>query len=158
MRIPKIYLETTIFNFPFVDDAPDKKKDALKLFEEISEGKYIPYTSAYVIEELEKAGIELRAVMLELLEKYNIEVLPVSAEIESLAEIYVNEGVIPQKYSTDGIHIAVATVNDLDIILSYNFQHIVKRKTIIMSSIINKREGYKSIEIYSPTEVVEYVE
>ena len=96
--------------------------------------------------------------MLQLLEKYNIEVLPVSAEIESLAEIYVNEGVIPKKYSTDGIHIAVATVNDLDIILSYNFQHIVKRKTIIMSSIINKREGYQSIEIYSPTEVVEYDE
>ena len=43
----------------------------------------------------------------------------------------------------------------MDIIVSWNFQHIVKRKTIIMSSLVNNREGYKSIDIYSPSEVIE---
>jgi hypothetical protein len=49
----------------------------------------------------------------------------------------------------------VATINDLDIIVSYNFQHIVKLKTIMGTESINLREGYKRIGIYSPTEVIE---
>jgi len=55
----------------------------------------------------------------------------------------------------DGIHIAMATINNLDIIVSYNFHHIVKLKTIIGTESINLREGYKHIGIYSPTEVIE---
>ena len=49
MRIPKIYLESTVFNFFFAYDAPDKRKDTLKLFKEIKEGKYAPYTSNAVL-------------------------------------------------------------------------------------------------------------
>jgi hypothetical protein len=65
------------------------------------------------------------------------------------------EGIIPQKYRTDGLHIAIATVNDLDMIISMNFQHIVKRKTIKMTGNINTLKGYHAIDIYSPMEVVE---
>ena len=72
-----------------------------------------------------------------------------------MADEYVEAGIIPQKYKTDGIHIAMATINDLDIIASYNFQHIVKSKTIIGTESINLRESYKRIGIYSPTEVIE---
>jgi hypothetical protein len=140
-------------------DAPDKRADAIRLFEEIAEGKYEPYTSAYVIKELNDTENEkLRRDMLALISKHNVQILAISSEAEKLAEYYVQEGVIPQKYATDATHIALTTVNDLDIIVSYNFQHIVKRKTILMTGIINKREGYKQIEIYSPTEVVESVE
>jgi hypothetical protein len=54
-RIPKIYLETTMFNFPFADDAPQYRADTLRLFEEIRAGRFQPYTSEYVIRELEAA-------------------------------------------------------------------------------------------------------
>jgi len=63
--------------------------------------------------------------------------------------------VIPYKYQTDGIHIAITTVYEIDMILSYNFKHIVKRKTIKMTDEINSSLGYKKIEIYTPEEVVE---
>jgi hypothetical protein len=53
--VPKIYLETSVFNFRFVDDAPDKKRDTLRLFDEIKQGKYEPYTSDYVLDELKNA-------------------------------------------------------------------------------------------------------
>ena len=52
--VPKIYLETTIFNFPFVDDAPLYRADTLKLFAEIKAGKFKPFTSKVAIMELEK--------------------------------------------------------------------------------------------------------
>jgi hypothetical protein len=53
LRIPTIYLETTIFNFPFADDAPQYKADTLQLFAEIKAGKFKPFTSEYVTRELE---------------------------------------------------------------------------------------------------------
>ena len=71
------------------------------------------------------------------------------------AVIYYSQ-VIPQKYRTDGVHIAVTTVNDLDLIVSLNFQHIVKRKTKIGTNSINALNGYHSVEIANPMEVIEY--
>jgi predicted nucleic acid-binding protein len=158
MRIPKIYLETTIFNFCFADDAPDKREDALRLFEEIKQGKYEPYTSDYVVGELLKATGQKRDDMVALIEEHNIIVLAADDETRRLAAIYVDEGVVPEKYATDALHIASTAVNHLDYIVSYNFKHIVKLKTINMTEIINLREHYKRIGIYSPTEVVDYEE
>jgi len=158
MRTPKIYLETTVFNFFFADDAPDKRADTLRLFEEIAQGKYEPYTSEFVLGELQRTSEPKRRQMLALIPQYGVVALPGNDELQRLADIYVAEGIIPIKYLTDAIHIAATTVYDLDFIVSYNFQHIVKMKTITMTESVNLREGYRRIGIYSPTEVIEYVE
>ncbi|MCL1873271.1 MAG: hypothetical protein FWF85_04055 [Clostridiales bacterium] len=156
MRIPKIYLETTIFNFYFADDAPDKRQDTIKLFAEIRQGKYEPYASEDVIRELlATEDIVKKTNMTNLVNDYGVILLPSSNEAESLADVYVNEGVIPLRYRTDGVHIALTAVFNLDFIVSFNFQHIVKRKTIEMTELINYRAGYKKVGIYSPTEVIE---
>lgn len=154
MRKPKIYLETTIFNYYFDADR-DAHADTVKLFKEIKSGKYEAYTSIYVTNELIEAEEPKRSNMLALITEYNITVLPASEEARNLADIYVSEGIIPQKYRTDGVHIAVTTVNDLDMIVSMNFQHIVKRKTIVATEKTNKLYSYRAIEIYSPMEVVD---
>lgn len=158
MRIPTIYLETTIFNFPFADDAPQYKADTLQLFEEIKSGKFKPFTSQYVLDELEAAQDALREDRLKLIQKYAVEVIPESEEAKSLALAYIKAGIIPQTYSTDGFHIAAASIKGLDFIVSLNFRHIVKRKTIEETELINFREGYKKIGIYSPAEVIDYAE
>jgi len=155
MKSLKIYLETTVFNFFFAEDSPDKRQDAIKLFEEIKQGKYIPYTSDYVLQELLKAEEPKRTKMVNLLDQYGIKLIALDTNAEGLADKYVIEKIIPTKYRMDGIHIAMATINNLDIIVSYNFHHIVKLKTIIGTESINLREGYKRIGIYSPTEVIE---
>ena len=155
MRVPKIYLETTVFNFYFDDDRGFAHTDTVKLFKEIAAGKYEAFTSTYVTDELENASEIKRNKMLELLTEYDITVLAPNNEAVQMADIYVEEGIIPQKYRTDGLHIAIATVNDLDMIISMNFQHIVKRKTKLATGNINILNGYRAIEIYSPMEVVE---
>lgn len=155
MRVPKVYIETSVFNFVFADDAPEKRQDTLALFDEIRQGRYIPYASDTVIGELDKATEPKRTKMLSLIGEYGLTVLPVTSEALLLARLYIAESVIPQKYATDSIHIAVASVQDLDFIISFNFKHIVKRKTITMTEAINLREGYKRIGIFSPTEVID---
>jgi len=157
MRVPTIYLETTIFNFPFADDAPQYKAEARQLFTEIKAGKFKPFTSEYVLDELvETKDLEKLKEMKALITDNAIEVLPGNDEIIRLADLYVAEGVIPAKYSTDAIHIAVATIANLDFIISLNFRHIVKHKTIIQTEIINAREGFKRVFIYTPAEVIDH--
>jgi len=154
MRTQKIYLETTMFNF-YIDEDRDAHAATVRLFREIQIGKFDAFTSALVIEELEKAPSEKYERMLSLIGNYKISVLARNEEAEKLADIYISEGVIPLKFRNDGLHIAIATVNDLDMIISMNYQHIVKRKTIKNTTIINTLNGYRSLEIYSPMEVIE---
>ena len=88
MRIQKVYLETTIFNYYF-----DKEKNAqpatVDLFEAIGSGQFEGYTSVYTYNELNKAPEPLRSKMLDLIEKYRIIILDASDEIDQLAEKYI---------------------------------------------------------------------
>ena len=155
MRKQKIYLETTLFNYYFGTDRGFAHADTVKLFQEIAAGKYEAFTSTYVTDELENAPQEKRDKMIGLITEYNIAVLVPNDETMRVADLYTNEGIIPLKYLTDGLHIAIAAVNELDMIISMNFQHIVKRKTKIGTEKINALNGYRAVEIYSPMEVVE---
>ncbi len=61
------------------------------------------------------------------------------------------------KYQDDALHIAIASVNEMDVLLSWNFQHIVKLKTKREAVGVNMLMGYGSLEIYTPREVVDNV-
>jgi len=152
MRKLKIYLETTLFNYYFDEDR-EAHPATVRLFEDIAAGKYEAYTSDYTVGELEDTKSEKREKMLALIGQYGITVLGLDKEAEQLADTYVEQGIIPIKYRTDGVHIAVAAVNDLDLIISMNFQHIVKRKTKLGTGSINALRGYRAVEIYNPMEV-----
>ena len=154
MTKKKIYLETTLFNYYF-DENRDAHADTVRLFEECEAGKFEPYTSIYVIHELEDAPSEKRDKMMDLIRKYNIIVLEASSEADNLARRYIAEGALPQGSLTDASHISSATVNNLDMIISLNFRHIVKEKTVKLTSAINILAGYNVMEINSPMEVID---
>ena len=72
-------------------------------------------------------------------------------EIRTLAEHYILREIIPLKYIADAIHIAVASVNSLDILASWNFEHIVKLKTKREVNVVNVLLGYAQLEIVEPS-------
>jgi len=151
----KVYLETTLFSYYFDEDR-DAHADTVTLFEECSEGKFEPYTSDYVIRELEGTpSEEKRERMLVLINQYDITVLEATDETDRLAECYVSESALSKGSLVDASHIAAATVNALDMIISLNFRHIVKEKTIQLTNAINTLQGYKKVKIKSPMEVID---
>jgi len=154
MRVPKIYLETTMFNYYFDEDR-DAHADTVTLFEECSAGKFEPYTSTYTVDELESAPNDKREKMLALISKYNIVVLAADEEAETLARKYISEDALPHGSLSDASHIAIATINELDIIVSLNFGHIVRNKTITMTGAINILLGYSPIKIEAPMGVID---
>jgi hypothetical protein len=126
------------------------------LFDECASGAFEPYTSQYVVDEIEAAKDEVkRDKMLSLIEQYGVVVLDPNDEAVRLADVYVADGVIPVRFRMDGVHIAMAAVNELDMIVSLNFTHIVKRKTKILTASINIINGYHSVEILTPMEVLD---
>ena len=86
--------------------------------------------------------------------EYDLTVIDKDDKFSDLAQLYIQEKAVKVKYLTDALHIAIATVSSLDFIVSLNFQHIVKRKTIETTARINLRESYKQIGIYEPAEVI----
>ena len=133
------------------------KADTLKLFDEIRAGKFIPYTSEYVVQELEKTLYsDKRDKMMALIPDCKITVLPENEHIKALSDIYISEGIIPAKFATDSLHIATAVVAGLDFIVSLNFRHIVNHRTIIETEFINAREGYRRVFIHIPAKVIDY--
>ena len=154
MDKPQIYLETTLFNFYFDTDRDVLHTDTVKLFAEIAEGKYEAFTSSAVVDELEKAPNPKRDKMLALIGEYGITPLPVNDAARALADLYVAEGIIPAKYWTDGVHIAMTAVSGLATIVSLNFKHIVKMQTVRRTNAINVYKGYRAVEIVSPMEIV----
>ena len=153
MDKPKIYLETTLFNFYFDTDR-DAHADTVQLFTEVAEGKYEAFTSEAVTGELNDTPLEKRIKMLALLEQYPIQMLPIGDVEKTLADLYVAQGIIPLKYKTDGLHIAVAAVNGLDFVVSVNYKHIVRMQTENMANAINTLQGYRTVKIFSPMQII----
>jgi predicted nucleic acid-binding protein len=153
---PKLFIETSVFNFYFEGKQGQKQKDAVRLFEEIAKGKYEAYTSQTVMYEIKDASKEKALKMDALSQKYIKRFIITSPAAERLAELYVKKGIIPLKSMDDALHIATAAVNNFDFVVSYNLGHIVKTKTMIGAGLANLREGYRQIGLSTPTEVLEY--
>jgi len=151
----KVYLETTIFN-RFLEDNREYNMETKKLFEKITRNEIEAYSSAFVIEELDKASEPKRSIMLNLIQQYKITVLEIDIRAYDLSEIYIEMGIIPQKFRIDGIHIAMAAIYDMDCIVSLNFHHINKLKTKMATEIIHRMKGYNNPFICTPMEVIEY--
>jgi predicted nucleic acid-binding protein len=151
----KVYLETTMFNYYF-DTTKNAQPVTVVFFEAIGSGQFEAYTSGYAYNELVKAPEPLRTNMLNLIEKYHITVLDTSDEIIQLAEHYIESNIIPRKKNVDALHIAIASVNKMDMILTYNFKHINKLKTKTLIPLANRNSGYGDIVIVQPEEVIDY--
>ena len=80
--------------------------------------------------------------------------LEVTDSARSLANQYIKAGIIPPTFATDALHIAIATVQNMDMIVSLNFRHIVRAKTKLATSPISVKNGYRPVEIFEPKEIV----
>ena len=73
-----------------------------------------------------------------------------------MATKYIAEKVVGQTSYADCLHIAIATINRADFLVSWNFKHIVNVQRISGYNSINIKNGYKQLEIRSPREFEKY--
>lgn len=148
----KIYLDTSVIGGCFDDEFAEWSN---KLMDELRQGFYAPVVSELTEAEIAQAPEQVQQVLIELL-KRNCEVLIETVESMELAQKYIATGILSSNYEDDARPVALATTNNVDMIVSWNFKHIVHYEKIRRFNSVNLLEGYKPIEIFSPREVVHY--
>ena len=156
MKKLKIYLDTSVINFLFADDAPDFRKVTQDFFA-IYAANYNLCISRIVILEISRTPHrELRDKLMNVIRGHAVEVLPDddTVHIQKLAAVYMRKGIIPAAKMEDALHVAYATVSKVDILLSWNFKHLanVNKEARILA--VNNEEGYHHpLRLLSPLEV-----
>ena len=145
----RVYLENSVIGGYFDEEF---KEYTVRLFEKFRSGHYKPIISSHVIVELENGAPVYVKDNLKTLEYEEFEV---NDEMFNLAEKYMEYKIVSPKYYNDVLHIAVATVLKVDVLVSWNFKHIVNLNKIKLFNLVNLREGYNILEIRSPREVIE---
>jgi hypothetical protein len=151
----KIYVETSVWNFIFADDAPEKMESTIRFFSPEEICRYDIYISETVIAEIADAPDTKRELLLGAMEKHHPDFLNIDMEVRSLAASYLDYGLLTPKQSNDLLHLAFATVNGIDILLTWNMKHLLKRKTQLIVEATNRLLGYRGLEIRSPEEMME---
>jgi len=153
MKKLKLYLETTIPNYVFAEDTPEKQNVTLRFWEKIRTRPYEVFVSEVVVAEIEKTkDLSKREKLLKVIE--GLPLLELTESCRKFAQVLLNEKVIPPEYEPDALHIALGVINKMDAIVSWNLEHIVNIETKLAVRRICRKLGYGEVEIVTPEEVV----
>lgn len=147
MRKLRIYVDTSVIGGCFDEEF---REASIKLIQIFKEGFAVMVISDLTLEELRYAPEEVKHILDEIPEE-NIEKVFLTEEASALADKYLAEGIINNK--ADAQHVAMATVNNVDILVSWNFKHLVNYFKIKGFNEVNRKLGYPPIEIRTPQEV-----
>ncbi|MFZ4800322.1 MAG: PIN domain protein [Bacteroidia bacterium] len=148
----RIYIDTSVVGGYFDEEF---KEATSKLFERLDKYEIIFVVSDLLDVELINAPLQVREHLL----KYSADKfqrVELTEEAVKLADTYIDEKVIGKTSLEDCRHIALATINKVDVLASWNFKHIVNLDRIKGYNSVNLRLGYSMIEIRSPKDLVNY--
>ena len=152
MKTPRIHIDTSAIGGCF-DAEFEQWSNAL--FEDFRQRRYVPVVSDVTAAEIEPAPAFVRAQH-EAIVALGAEVLQTDREALDLVSRYTTRSVLGPKFFNDMLHIALATIAEVDVLVSWNFRHIVRFDKIRMFNAVNIEQGYKPLTIYSPREVMTY--
>ena len=150
----KYYIDTSVFGGIYDVEFEEFSK---KLFQKILDEGIIILFSGLTENELRNAPEKVKEYIKNLT-KENIEFLEITKESYELANKYIEEKVVGETSYDDCVHIALATINRADVLISWNFKHIVNLKRIHGYNSVNMKNGYPILEIRSPKEIIDYEE
>ncbi|GMO17381.1 MAG: hypothetical protein Ta2A_26320 [Treponemataceae bacterium] len=148
MKTLRVYIENSVIGGYFDDEF---KEATQKLFEMFKNKQYTAVVSSHTYDELNNGA---PAHVKNNLETISYEKHDVNEEMLNLTEKYMNEQIVSEQYSSDALHIAIATVLSVDVLVSWNFKHIVNLNKIRLFNAVNLREGYGILDIRTPQEVI----
>ncbi len=146
----RIYLDTSVVSAYVDDRSPERKQATVEFWNRLRD--YEVAISELTVTEIQATGSPpIREQMTELIRPFSI--LPIEEEARRLAQEYVHRGVFSRGAIEDAIHVAVAVVSRQDMLVSWNFRHLVNRRRRALINEVNVLMGYPTIEILAPPEV-----
>ena len=154
MKIQRVYVDTSVIGGCFDDEFSIWSNG---LMEDFRLGNYTPVFSEAILAEISDAPADIRKLY-QSLQSLDPEIIPITESALELANSYQSKGILSPNFFADGLHIALATIAEVDLLVSWNFKHIVHFDKIRLFNAVNIELGYKPLQIYSPREVTRYEE
>ncbi|MBK8270774.1 MAG: hypothetical protein IPK83_21705 [Planctomycetes bacterium] len=151
MKTFKVYVDTSVFGGVFDDEF---KNGSRSFFDLVRAGRFELQISDVCRKEIAGAPEDVRAFFDSVIAY--LEVVPIDERVLQLRDAYVSAGVVGKRWLDDASHVAAAVVSGSELIVSWNFRHIVHFEKIRHYNQVNTRMGYREIEIRSPLEVLDY--
>jgi hypothetical protein len=148
----RVYADTSVFGGCFDEEF---KAESLLFFEDVRRGRFLLVVSSVTLDELELAPDYVKQVLADLL-RDNVEIVFPASDANDLRDAYLAAEVVGPASRNDAAHIAAATVFNVDLVVSWNFKHIVHFEKIGGYEGVNSLRGYRSPRIFSPREVVTF--
>ncbi|HMW32533.1 MAG TPA: type II toxin-antitoxin system VapC family toxin [bacterium] len=150
MKNNRVYVDTSVFGGMF---DPEFERASKTFFEQIKEQRFSLVISPTVADEISLAPENVKMFFEEMLAYASM--LTLNPEATQLQKAYLNAGILSKKSEEDALHVALASVSECSMIISWNFKHIVHFEKIPMYNAVNILNGYGPIIIFSPMEVIE---
>ena len=147
----RIYIDTSVVG-GFYDKEFDEGTKSF--FKRVENSEVILVVSELLLAELLRAPERVRN-HLNKYSKTQIEIVELTEESKLLADQYIAEKVVGATSKADCQHIAIATINKVDVLVSWNFKHIVNLKRIRGYNSVNLKNNYPMLEIRTPLEILE---
>lgn len=153
MRPLRVYIDTSVLGGVFDEEFSEA---STVFFDQARDGRFHIVLSTLVEDEIAGAPKDTQHLYAAVVQYADI-VTP-TREAVLLQQAYLDAGVITSRWADDALHVATATVSECDMIVSWNFRHIVHYDKKRKYNAVNVLRGYGSIDIQTPAEVIEYEE
>ena len=148
MKRLRIYVDTSVFGGSF---DPEFATWSTALMNDFRGGRYALIVSDVTASEIAMAPQQVQELFAEF--EAVVDRLAVTQETVELLRAYESHRILGHRFRNDMLHIAIATVAEVDVLVSWNFRHIVRLEKIRLFNSVNQELGYKPLAIYSPREV-----
>jgi len=150
-EVRRTYVDASVFGGVFDDEFAE---DSRTFINQAQAGRFLILTSALAADEIAEAPAEVRELYDRLLPQ--AELVAVDDAALALQAAYLAARIVTLKWADDALHVALATVAGADLIVSWNFRHIVHFDKVPMYNSVNRLRGYRELAIHSPSEVIAY--
>lgn len=154
MKRMRVYFDTSVLGGCFDAEFQDASR---RLVEAAYSEQILPLISEILLRELTEAPANVQQLLSRIM-LGNIERLEVDEEAVELHEAYLTTGVVPPRYADDALHVALATVARADVLVSWNFKHLVNPIRVRAFNGVNTAQGYGPIIIMTPSDIVGLLE
>ena len=148
---PRVYVDTSVIGGCEDDEFRDASR---RLFERFRAGRATLVLSDLTLRELEGAPEQVRAVLDQVPPEHR-ETVADLRQTESLAQAYIDAGVVAPSSRAAAVHVALATLCGADVLVSWNFRHMVNWQRVRSYNEVNVERGHNPIDIRTPREIVD---
>jgi predicted nucleic acid-binding protein len=146
----RVYIDTSVIGGCFDQEFEEWSN---RLFDDFRMGKKIAVISDITLDELSDAPQQVQDNFTTIPDDA-LEILTSNPESRELADKYITEKAVSSKFYEDALHIAIATTNQVNVLASWNFKHIVNLDRIRMYNSVNLKNGFSILEIRTPREIL----